>query len=160
MGKEQSSYTITNQTLAIIPVNKRDYHSIVFEQERVIHTKEKPFQLIQAACLEHWSTYEGRRRAVVHQTGFQQKVPIPISINKKIFAFPTYSPHDHACCWIFSSHVRDIAAISIENRMLSEITFHTGKRLSIDVSPYILKKQFQRTLQCMYMISGGKLTHI
>ncbi|MBT2218660.1 competence protein ComK [Virgibacillus dakarensis] len=40
--------------------------------------RKTPIQLIHIACLDNYASYEGRRKAVMHQTRFKRKVPIPI----------------------------------------------------------------------------------
>jgi competence protein ComK len=90
-----TDYEINKETIAIIPANHIDYYSIVLERDQQLHVKLTPLQLIKASCLEGGSTYDGRRLAVTHQTGAQNKVPIPIHPLEQIYAFPTHSPSLH-----------------------------------------------------------------
>src|SRR5690625_6073800 len=89
----KTRYTIIEETNALLPAKQIDYNAIVIERSRILYIKQTPLQIIQTSCQKYWSTYEGRRDAVVNQMNFKQKVPIPISIHKAIYLFPTHSPN-------------------------------------------------------------------
>src|SRR5699024_12209027 len=96
MKQIESKYIINKETVAILPAKQIEYHAVVTEGNQTVFVRQTPLELVKAACLANWCTYEGRRQAVMHHTGFKQKVPIPISINHEIFAFPTHAqlpPH-------------------------------------------------------------------
>lgn len=85
------TYQVNRQTIALRPAKVIDHSTIVIEQEETYKIKETPLQIIKEACIANWSTYEGRRQAVIHHTNFKQKVPIP-STSKKI-SLPSQPTH-------------------------------------------------------------------
>ncbi|RDW21436.1 competence protein [Oceanobacillus arenosus] len=143
-----SEYTITDRTMALLPAKHHEYDTIVFEQNNKLYVKKTPMQLIKQACLEHYSTYEGRREAVKHHTGFRRKIPLPINPEQCLYAFPTHSTTDYECCWIFYHHVLYIKAFQSDTNpnIKSMNTFKDFQQVPINVSSYILHKQMQRTL--------------
>lgn len=112
-------------------------------------------QLIEEACLIYGSTYEGRRKSAMYRTHLKRKVPIPVSISRDIYTFPTHSPNDHDCVWIFLRHVQFVQGIASENSddEKSLILFDDQLKLSLDVSSYIIEKQLERTELCKYIFS-------
>src|SRR5690625_4044178 len=71
-------YKINDKTMALAPAKEIEYDTIVYETDRKFYIKQTAIQLIHQACLNHWSTYEGRRKAVMHHLNYRRKVPIPI----------------------------------------------------------------------------------
>ncbi len=137
--------------MALLSVANIDYDVNVLEQQQEFFVRKRPIHLIQSACLDGGSTYEGRRLAVIHQTGSKQKVPIPVDPLHHIFAFPTLSPRTYECKWIFYHHVHSIQAHRSpeEPSIQSIITFKNGHQLPMNETTYILEKQMQRTAMCI-----------
>src|SRR5699024_10146475 len=130
---------ISTNTLAILPAKEIEYDSDVLESDATYNVKKTPLQLIKIACLDvGWSTFNGRREAVTHHTGFKQKVPIPISLNPPIFTFPTHAINSHDCAWIFSDH---ILRINKHRANQSTIHFKNGRTITLDISYHILNSQ-------------------
>jgi len=141
-----TTYKINKQTLALLPAYHTDYQTIVIEEGRTLYVKTPPFELIKLAAKFGGAEYNGRRRAMTFLTGFQKKIPIPINPLKDIYAFPTTSPCQHDCCWIFFRHVNEIKPAKGKHR--SVILFKNGFELKRKESHYILNKQMYRTWQC------------
>jgi competence protein ComK len=146
-------YDINRSTL---PAAHMDYSTIVLEGNRQLFVKKTPLQLIKAACLDGWSTYEGRRKAVMYLTGSKQKVPIPVNPRDNIYAFPTQSPKEFNCSWIFYHHVKFIhpTHVKTEDPIQSIITFKNHQELPMNESCYVLEKQMQRTAICILSFSN------
>lgn len=140
-------YCINEHTVALLPAKEIDYQTTVLEVNHIHRVVQTPLQLIKNACLFNWSTYEGRRQAVMYHTNYRNKVPIPINKSKNIYAFPTHSPINFNCNWFFPNHILQIKKNMKQNN--STIYFSNNRTLTIDVSFHILEKQFQRTLYCM-----------
>jgi len=101
--------------------------------------------------MHYWSTYEGRRVAVVEQTNFKQKVPIPVSIDKALCFFPTHSPTHIDNGWIAPNHVARIhekAKRHIQNQI--KIIFKNGYTKTLDISEHTFETQMQRAFVVMY----------
>ncbi|WP_153461713.1 competence protein ComK [Sediminibacillus terrae] len=148
MEKVQKDYKINKQTMALLTACQLEYETIVMERNRQLYIKRPPLQLIKNACLNAGSSYDGRRSAVIHHTGSKKKVPIPVSPENNIFAFPTCSPDTIPCHWIFLEHIFDIksAPKKEETAVQSIIVFHNGMQLRLTESKRVLEKQFQRTM--------------
>lgn len=154
-------YHINERTLAILPAKQMTYDSIVIEQEQTLHICQTPFQIIKTSCKNDWTSYEGRRQAVIHHMHFTHKVPIPISLIKNLYFFPTHSPHNIHNCWIGAHHIAHITKHPHSGKRKSIIQFKCGQTISLDVSAYTLQQQTQRTFACMYQIrqmNQGKIT--
>ncbi|OIJ16520.1 hypothetical protein BKP45_21180 [Anaerobacillus alkalidiazotrophicus] len=149
-----SNYEITSQTMALLSVAHLDYCTIALEPSQEFYINKPPLQLIKQACLEGGSTYEGRKKAVVHLTGAKHKVPIPINQLEQIYAFPTHSPNQFECSWIFHQHIRSITPLKTPKEpQQTMITFHNMKQLKLPVSYYSIEKQMQRTASCIIRFS-------
>ncbi|SDM58332.1 competence protein ComK [Sediminibacillus halophilus] len=148
MKKVQKDYKITKQTMALLTACQMEYETVVIERNRQLYIKRPPLQLIKNACLNAGSSYDGRRSAVIYHTGSKKKVPIPVSPENNIFAFPTCSPDTLPCNWIFLEHIFDIKSIpkKEKNSIQSIIVFHNGVQLQMKESKRVLEKQFQRTV--------------
>ena len=69
------SYEINRHTLALFPARHIDYETIVLQDHYEWYVRQTPLEIIQRACLEGGSSYDGRRKAVIHFTGAKKKVP-------------------------------------------------------------------------------------
>lgn len=145
-------YKLNEKTMALAPAKQIEYDTIVYETNRTIYVKQTPLQLIKAACLNNWSTYEGRREAVMHHLGYRRNVPIPIDTDVGIIAFPTHSPRNIDCHWIIYSHVLTIES----NNIGASIIFNNHHVLPLNISPYILNKQLERSFTCLLFIKQSK----
>lgn len=141
-------YEINERTMALLPAKNIEYQTIVLETERTLYVQKYPLELINSACLKAWCSYEGRRTAMMMNTGYKRKVPVPIFPDKKVYAFPTTSPESFECKWIFPSHVKDILKTSP-----SVILFNNEQELLVNESFRILERQWHRTAMCMVKTS-------
>ncbi|TLS36535.1 competence protein ComK [Pseudalkalibacillus caeni] len=148
--REWVDYEININTMAILPAKHLVYQSIVIEPSGRYYVKETVKQLLTRACLEGGSTYEGRKIAVIHHFHYEQKTPIPVDPNQSIYAFPTESPTQIECCWIFYSHVRRIIPRNNE----CTIEFKNKTTLDVRVSEHQIRKQRERAGNCMSHFSN------
>ncbi len=146
------NYEINKDTVVLMPARHIDYETIVLERNAKFYVKKTPLELIRAACLEGGSTYEGRREAVIALTGSQNKVPIPIEPLQHIYAFPTHSPKQFDCCWLFYHHVKSMKPHP-KSSSKTLVTFKNSRELTVPVSYYSLEKQMLRTSQCILRFS-------
>lgn len=150
----ENEYEINQQTLAIIPAKQIDFDSIVIETKNTRHIKKTALQLIKTACYNDWTTYEGRRQAVMHHTNYIQKVPIPISMHNRIYFFPTHSPSNIDNSWIAYQHIAHIEKSPENTQKPTIIYFKTGQAMSVDISIHTLRSQIQRTATCIYKMEN------
>ncbi|RIW30746.1 competence protein [Bacillus salacetis] len=152
-----SSYTISHLTSALLPAKHPEYLTKVIEPDTILYVTQPPFSIIKEACLQGYSSYEGRRESVKYYTGYQRKVPIAIKPQQNIFAFPTLSPETFECSWLFPSHIQSIThAITADKTIRSLVTLKCGRKLYMSESPAVIKKQLQRTahFSMMYFADG------
>lgn len=151
------TYNISLNTLALLSGKNIDYDTIAIDLTGKKYVKETAFNLIKLACYNDWSSYDGRRQAVIHHTNFAQKVPIPINIREGIYFFPTHSPYNIDNSWIAYHHILKIDKVPkhlATTHNQSIIYFKNGETLILNISFHILKTQFERTLQCLFHIEG------
>ncbi|SFL34142.1 competence protein ComK [Gracilibacillus orientalis] len=141
-------YRITRKTLAIIS-NKDIFHqSKIVEMEKEIHHSSPPLQIIKENCMHYGAAYDGRKKSVQHHLDFHQKTPIPIVASKAIYTFPTESPQNDNCCWLFFHGVKDIFTETKNNITNTVVLLINGKLLTLDISIYTIKEQYDRTGMC------------
>src|SRR5690625_1097525 len=154
MNQVQSKYIIHEHTMALIPARSIEYDTVVMEQDKKVHVRKTPLEIIKAACHDEWYTYDGRRRAVSHHTNFQKKVPIPINAEKGIFFFPTRSPSHFETIWLSYKHIIQTIEISRKPAQ-TKIIFYNGVEIVVPISSHILRRQMERTFECMWRMGGG-----
>ncbi|MFC4024757.1 competence protein ComK [Oceanobacillus longus] len=156
MNEVKSDYIPSRKTMALLPYKTLGDASLVIEHNGQFIVPKSPIQLIKKSCLVNHSTYDGRRDAVVHQTGFKRKTPIPINPGRNLYSFPTHSTTDPQCSWLFFHSIAKIKPASgLPNPQLrSIITFYNGQQIPMDISYHTLKKQMERTLACIFVFSS------
>ncbi|MGJ9383948.1 competence protein ComK [Salipaludibacillus sp. CF4.18] len=145
-------YKITKNTQALLPSYRSDSSTLVFETGLKIYVKQNPLEIIKAACLDGFSTYEGRREAAIYRMGAKRKVPIAICPTQDIYAFPSLSPTNFHCHWLFFDHIQDFTSPKNESRQ-TIVTFKNNRKLLLSVSPSVLEKQMYRTSLCILRCS-------
>jgi competence protein ComK len=77
---------------------------------------------------------------------------MPINPLENIYAFPTHSPKQHECMWIFYHHIKSIKP-DPQNTYQSIITFNNYKELLLNISIHTLERQIHRTSYCILRFS-------
>src|SRR5699024_6069121 len=103
---------ICTKTVALIPAREIGYDTIIMKENETKYVRETALNLIKLACYYYdFTTYEVRRDGVIFYTNFVKKTPMPISIHRGIYLFPTHSPHHIDNCWIAFHHVLSIKKV-------------------------------------------------
>lgn len=155
--KIEQEYIINKATISIIPAKKIDYDSIVVEGERLRYIRQTPLKIIKESCIHYWSTYEGRRQAVIHHTGFKEKVPIPVNPKQGIIAIPTHAIKHIDCCWLMHDQVLQYERIKDDAKYKTAVTFTNRKILKLDVSIRSFQSQMDRAFGIRYRIERDLL---
>lgn len=108
--------------------------------------EKTPLELIKLAAIRGGADYDGRRTSMTFLTGIHKKIPIPINPQKNIYAFPTTSPSQAHCCWIFFHHVDEIKPSKGTYRSI--VQFKNGNEIKMNETLHILEKQMYRTWLC------------
>ncbi|QSS99792.1 competence protein ComK [Pontibacillus sp. ALD_SL1] len=152
MNKDNGILTLENDivtpsTMVLAPHHHEWYQARILDRYAgEIYSKERPSKIIETSCL-HWMTSpEGIRRAMKFQLDYHKKAPLAIQPELNIFAFPTMSPEQFGCIWIFPWHVWKKGG----DKHGSYIIFLNGDRMDFPVSYYVLNKQYQRTCEAFF----------
>ncbi|WP_051359443.1 competence protein ComK [Paucisalibacillus globulus] len=143
-GEVLPHYKINEHTLALIPIKHIDYQTVALQGNKTLYIKKTPIEIIEKGCLDHFMTFEGRRKAITHHTGWTRKVPIPISIHQSITTFPTHALKNGKCCWLFYHQIEAILEDS-HNNGRSIVLFKDGMQITLLVKASELKGQLERT---------------
>ncbi|MBM7572683.1 competence protein ComK [Aquibacillus albus] len=151
------TYDVNEKTIALLPSRQVEYDTIVMEADQRLFVRQTPLEIIKMACLKAGSSYEGCRASLMYLTNSRKKVPIPILLEKNIYAFPTHSPTNFNCQWLFYHHIASIKPhpSSKKTHHRATITFKNGQNLAMNESYYRLIKQMYRTAECITMLSSS-----
>lgn len=130
------SYLIDQRTLAIEPVFDGVYQSKITTIDGVFYSKESCTHLLGTACKYYASTMEGRVGATREIMKYYHRIPfiiIPLSVG----VFPTTSPKNMNCVWIFNHRFE---VDKLEKRK-SRVRFLGGESIIVAVSKHTLEKQ-------------------
>ncbi|WP_405098912.1 competence protein ComK [Oceanobacillus sp. FSL H7-0719] len=150
-------YTIQDNVIALLPANSNEYRTIVLTSNEKLYIKLTPLEIIKASCYHNFSSYEGRREAVKYLTNFQNKVPIPVNTSGGIYAFPTKSPTNDDCVWLFYHHIKSIVDNQkggMKSEFPSTVHFVNNTELPLNISHFSLSHQFYRTAVCKSMFDS------
>lgn len=146
------TYVTTKKTYAILPAKQIDYQTIVLEEKETYHVNQSPLDIVKESCMHYWSTYEGRRTAVIQKLGYKQKTPIPISVTHNLCFLPTHSPTHMDNCWINRALVNRWERIEKNKRTSetqTEVVFNNWYRLELGISIHTLQQQMERAFKVM-----------
>lgn len=139
-------YKVTTETMALVSLAHFDYRTLAIERKGKYYITQSPTDIIHDACIDGGSTYDGRKKVVTAHLNFKYKVPIPINRFAQIYAFPTHSPKQFECSWIFYHHIQSLNAHSPKQTM---ITFKNNEEIILPISYVKLEKQYLRTASCI-----------
>lgn len=149
-GEIVTSYEITKDTLAIIPLD--NYRSKIIEKDSIFIVDKTPLQVVEESCEYFGSSYQGRHRGTEILTGITHKSPIIIEESREIIFFPTSSPKLYDCAWISFKNV--IKHSRVKNSCVIE--FKSGYLLEVDVSYGSLENQILRAARLESVLRDRK----
>lgn len=138
---------INRKTTAVMYYSHPQYQTLMIETDGAFLTSKPPEQLFEEACLKHGSSYEGRRKAVIHVLQYWKRTPFAIAPLLGIYAFPTASSRDRDCVWLFLEHTLQFLP-DPTNHQHSIVQFRNGKELGVKASARFLYTQYERTSAC------------
>lgn len=95
--------------------------------------------------MRYFSTYEGRIRASRFQMDFPKKTPLLIAENN-IEAFPTKSPLNPECMWIFNHTF----TVKFHTPKSSILYYDNGLEIIVNASIHTIEKQRSRMIMMIY----------
>lgn len=130
------SYLIDKRTLAIEPVFVGVYQSKITTIDGVFYSEESATDLLDKVCTYFASTMQGRVSATRETMEFYHRIPfiiIPLSVG----VFPTASPENMNCVWIFNHPFK----VEVLGKEKSRVIFSSGESIIVPVSKHTLEKQ-------------------
>ena len=139
------NYQITTSTMALTEEYHQNYNAIIHDRNGVYGTKQTVRSLLNEACIERISTYDGRIQAVRQRFPYRKKTPLVICLHERICAFPTNSPDNYGCRWIFPQHIH----MSAMKNGKPVALFKNGTQLPLTCSLHVFNRQRERTANCL-----------
>ncbi|ADF37998.1 competence protein ComK [Priestia megaterium] len=137
-------YQIGLTTKALIPVNDPIHRTKVLDTAGEYMLSKTCKQLLEEACIQELSTFKGSIAAVRKMFPYKQLTPLVINRSQAIIAFPTSSPNDYSCAWIFASHVHTSHTLATVHSSSMLIHFKDGTFIPVKLSYYSLEKKLAR----------------
>lgn len=138
------NYQIGLTTKALIPVNDPIHRTKVLDTGGEYMLSKTCKQLLEEACIRELSTFKGSIAAVRKIFPYKQLTPLVINRSQAIIAFPTSSPNDYGCAWIFASHVHTSHTLASVHSPSMLIHFKDGTFIPVKLSYYSLEKKLAR----------------
>ncbi|KAB7706667.1 hypothetical protein F9802_10765 [Bacillus aerolatus] len=139
------NYKITANTMALTEEYHQNYNSIIYDRNGVYGTKQTVRSLLDKACMDRISTYDGRITAVRKLFPYRKKTPLVICLHERISAFPTTSPDAYGCSWIFPQHIH--MGVMKDGKPVA--FFKNGTELPLTCSLHVFNRQRERTANCL-----------
>lgn len=146
-----SSYEISGETLAIIPIE--NFCSKVIEKDNTFIVSKTPMQIIEDSCSFFGSSYFGRAKGTKRIIGVSHKAPIIIEESREIIFFPTSSPRLYECCWV---SLRNIEKYK-KQETNALVLFNNGSSLELDISYGSLDNQVLRATRLESVLRTRKM---
>lgn len=128
------------------------FRSVLFTSNGVVYSEARPVDVLNVFCVLHGSSYKGREEATRRLSHDQYKKKVPVMIlSPVVAAFPTSSPHQLDCVWIFNHHL----TFKELKQNLTEVIFPNGESIQVPVSKGLLEKQRSR----MFSVLGYPSLH-
>lgn len=144
-------YEINKNTLALVPINKNK--TIAYEEENYYIINSKVSEIMDDNCKYFGSSYNGRLNGTYSLVGFSYKAPIVLSEEDTVIFFPTSSPRLNDCSWINLNNIKNI----INNEDKSTIEFINQEKISFDISYYIMRNQYFKSLSLKNALKNRKI---
>ncbi|WP_338751888.1 competence protein ComK [Bacillus sp. FJAT-52991] len=143
-------YEVGTKTMLLVEEYHLDYNTIIHDVDGVYCTKQTVKSILNEACLERASTYDGRIQAARTVTPYMKKTPLMICLIEKIYAFPTIGPTNYGCVWPFPEN---ILGVQEEGNGRLRVEFINGTSTSIKCSLHTFNTQKERAICSMNQFS-------
>ncbi|WP_342528435.1 competence protein ComK [Chryseomicrobium sp. FSL W7-1435] len=114
------------------------FKSVIFTKDGVVYSKLKPVEVMEELCVRNGASYRGREEAtrVLSNRQFNKKVPVLIAA-PNVAAFPTCSPQQLDCIWLFNHRM----SFDKQSETITRVTFPTEESILVQASLNSLEKQ-------------------
>ncbi|WP_077297251.1 competence protein ComK [Virgibacillus pantothenticus] len=125
--------------------------TMVLEEQGEYAVRCTPSKMIDHACKYFGSSLKGRQDGTRDICGITHKAPITVDPLSGMYFFPTISPSSSQCTWIAHSHIDQVQK---KDEYDTEIIFHNGKSIVVEISYGSMLNQIQRTAQFRYLLNN------
>ncbi|MGV3464809.1 MAG: competence protein ComK [Heyndrickxia sp.] len=149
---ELKDYLVNHTTVALTEIYHPEFNTKIYELGGIYYSKQTMKEILRKSCEHYCSTYEGRIKVVRNALSYWRRTPLMVCQFELIYAFPTKSPDDFSCRWIFPAHIHTHI---IENNHLY-VKFKNGMKVELNCSLNTYLKQKERTAHCLshFSVSG------
>lgn len=137
--EQMQSYEINPKTMALL-YNEATLGSIIIETDRIIYCVLTPNQIIKRSCILLGISYEMRRESIRRILKKSQMLPVIMDSYEKIIVFPTSSPRNEKCEWLFFNHIIDNHPNKY-NKKYTIVTFSNGISQKILAASSVIDRQ-------------------
>lgn len=148
--KNHDEKLIDRSVLFVESYFETEKKSKIVTKDGVLYSNNSVLTLIDKTCMMFASTYEGRVKATRHNLKQHKKTTLLIS-EDGLAAYPTKSPGNPDCVWIFNHHYRLETIAPNRTRILFD-EFNVSTEVNVSVG--ILQKQRSRMYEMIYYYSN------
>ncbi|MDZ5608899.1 competence protein ComK [Bacillus sp. XF8] len=135
-------HAISSSIMILQPYEDPFYRTQIHTTKGILYSPKTPLELIKELIISHnYSTYEGRRKAIIKKWDLHQNTPIPINHRRFICAIPTKSPAAWDCIWVFYKSIKQIKKNAKKQAVLY---FCNGEIETLPISYYQMKLQWRK----------------
>lgn len=139
---EVQFYNVWPGTEAIACINHPIYRTMIYDRKGIYYSRKSAKSILKKACINGGATYEGRITHIRQIFGYDRRTPLPVDPAYSIYTFPTCSPINLQCAWLFDSHIHSYEYITNKT---TKITFDSGHTLIANISIDFLRTQMEHT---------------
>lgn len=144
------NYEINNETLAIIPIDKKTSKVIELNNSYIVN--DSVINIIDNSCRYFGSSYEGRFEGTKSMLNISYKNPIIIEESREIIFFPTASPRSEDCNWISLGNIEKYT----KDDYNTLVTFKNGQKISFNISFTSFENQIYRASRLLLVLKSKK----
>ncbi|PFA18453.1 competence protein ComK [Bacillus cereus] len=135
-------HAISSIVMMLLPYEHPFYRTQIHTTKEILCSPKTPLELIKELIISHnYSTYEGRRKAIIEKWNLQQNTPIPINHRRFICTIPTKSPKAWDCIWVSYKSIKTITKNKDDQAILN---FYNGETMTLPISYYKMKQQWRK----------------
>lgn len=137
-----SLHAISDAIIMLRPYKDPFFRTQIHTTNGFLYSPKTPLELIKESIISHnYSTYEGRRKAIIEKWNLCQNTPIPINHRRFICAIPTKSPAAWDCIWVFYKSIKHIKK---DNKKRAILYFRNGDIETLPISYYQMMQQWRK----------------
>ena len=142
---ELKDYFVSIDTVALTEIYHPELNTKIYDLNGIYYSKQTMKEILKKSCDLYGASYKGRIETVRNTFSYWRRTPLMLYPELFLYAFPTKSPEDFSCRWIFLAHIQTHI---IENNQLY-VLFKNGMKVELNCPLSIYIKQKERTANCL-----------